>query len=118
MSGPSDPSLMIQITGEGMGVGDRELRMKLVKTYLTLLDQNDMLPGAICFFTDGVRLVVDGSPVLEELASLESKGVHLILCKTCLDHYGLSGRVRVGTVGGMTDIIAAQWKAKKVVTLS
>jgi hypothetical protein len=112
-----DPTVLIQITGEGMGKGDPELRKKLIRTYLTLLDQNDILPGAINFFTEGVRLVVEGSHVLDLLRSLESKGVHLVLCKTCLDHYGLAEKVRVGTIGGMTDILAAQWKAAKVVNL-
>ncbi|MFH1278991.1 MAG: DsrE family protein [Candidatus Eisenbacteria bacterium] len=113
-----DPTILLQITSDGMGRGDDALRRKLIVTYLTLLDQNDMLPGAVAFFTDGVKLVTDGSPVLEVLRSIESKGVPLILCKTCLDHYGIADRVRVGTVGGMTDIIAAQWKARKVVNIS
>jgi len=117
MSDKTDASLAIQISGEGMGRGDVDLQRRLTKTYLMLLCENDMLPGAICFYTDGVKLVVEGSPVLEELQALEAKGVHLILCKTCLDHYGLTDQVRVGVIGGMTDIIAAQWKAKKVITL-
>jgi sulfur relay (sulfurtransferase) complex TusBCD TusD component (DsrE family) len=112
-----DPSLLIQIVSDGMGRGDPELQRKLIRTYLSLLDTNDMLPGAICFFTDGVRLAVEGSPVLGVLRSLESKGVHLVLCRTCLEHYGLTEKVRVGTIGGMTDILAAQWKAGKVVNV-
>ncbi|MBM3321510.1 MAG: DsrE family protein [Candidatus Eisenbacteria bacterium] len=112
-----DPTLLIQITSEGMGRGDPELQAKLIRTYLSLLDANEMLPGAISFFTDGVKLAAEGSPVLDVLRSLESKGVHLILCKTCLDHYGLAEKVRVGTIGGMTDILAAQWKAGKVVNI-
>ena len=43
--------------------------------------------------------------------------MHLILCSTCLDFYGLSGEVQVGIVGGMTDIIEAQVKAEKVITI-
>jgi intracellular sulfur oxidation DsrE/DsrF family protein len=76
-----------------------------------------MLPAAICFYTDGVKLVVEGSPVLEPLKSLEARGVHLIICSTCLSYFGLEDKVRVGVVGGMTDIIEAQWRAGKVITL-
>jgi len=43
--------------------------------------------------------------------------VGLIICKTCLDYYGLVDKVRVGIVGGMGDIIAAQALANKVITL-
>lgn len=119
MTGPGqDATILIQITSDGMGRGDEALRRKLIATYLTLIDQNDMLPGAFAFFTDGVKLVVDGSPVLDVLKSIEAKGVPLVLCKTCLDHYGLTDRVRAGTIGGMTDILAAQWKASKVINIS
>ena len=55
--------------------------------------------------------------VLAELRELEARGVHLILCSTCLDHFGLSESVEVGIVGGMGDIIAAQWAAQKVISL-
>jgi len=73
------------------------------------------LPKVICFYTDGVKLACDGSPVLEELAQLEQRGVHLILCQTCLNTFGLSDQVRLGIVGGMGDIITAMWQADKVI---
>ena len=43
--------------------------------------------------------------------------MHLVLCRTCLEHYGLLDQVRVGVVGGMGDIVAAQAMASKVVTI-
>ena len=110
-------STLIVINQNGMGQADSELQHKLITTYLTLLDDNDTFPGAICFYTDGIKLALDGSPVLELLQSLESKGVRLILCKTCIDHFDVADKVRVGIVGGMTDIISAQWAANKVITL-
>jgi intracellular sulfur oxidation DsrE/DsrF family protein len=110
-------STLIMITSDGMGRGDDELSKKLLTTYLTLLVENGTAPGAICFYTDGVKLVVEGSPYLGLLAALEAQGVHLIICTTCLRHYGLFERVEVGVVGGMGDIMAAQQKAEKVITL-
>lgn len=112
-----DSSVVIIINKEGMGNAEKALRLKLIGTYLNLLGDNDVLPEAICFYAEGVRLVVEGSPVLDQLVRLEEKGVHLIICQTCLNYYGLKDKVRVGIVGGMTDIIAAQWKADKVITL-
>jgi selenium metabolism protein YedF len=108
---------VILINRDGMGHGEQALQHKLIGTYLRLLDENDILPGAICFYTEGVRLVVDGSPVLDTLKSLEKKGVHLILCATCLDFYHLTDQVSVGIVGGMGDILEAQQLAGKVITL-
>jgi intracellular sulfur oxidation DsrE/DsrF family protein len=114
---PGNSSIVILVTNDGMGKAERPLQHKLIQTYLSLLDEHDMLPGAICFYTEGVKLVVEGSPVLELLKSLEAKGVHLVICSTCLNYYDLAGQVQVGVVGGMTDIIQAQWQAQKVITI-
>lgn len=100
-----------------MGEADEELQTKLISTYFRLLDENDLLPPVVCFYAEGVKLVVEGSPIIDSLRSLESKGVRLILCNTCLNHYGLAEKVAVGIVGGMTDMIDAQYKARKVITI-
>jgi intracellular sulfur oxidation DsrE/DsrF family protein len=108
---------VIQITNYGMGKGDPALQLKLIGKYLELILANENLPNVICFYTDGVKLVTEGSPVLEQLHALESKGVRLIACSTCLEYYNLIEKVQVGIVGGMPDIIEAQVKADKVITL-
>jgi len=92
---------LILITREGMGHGNPELQKDLIKKYLRLVHENDTAPGAIGFYTEGVRLVCEGSPVLTELEMLERAGTHLIICPTCIKYYGLEDRVRVGIVGGM-----------------
>ena len=108
---------VIQITNNGMGNADEALQHNLIKKYLELIQLNDSLPNAICFYTDGVKLVVEGSSVLDQLGALEAKGVRLIVCSTCLDYFKLTDKVQLGIVGGMTDIIEAQVKAEKVITL-
>jgi sulfur relay (sulfurtransferase) complex TusBCD TusD component (DsrE family) len=113
----SRKSALIQVIHDGMGAADQALQHTLLRKYLLLLLENHTLPGAICFYTSGVKMVVEGSPVLDVLHALEDQGVRLIVCKTCLDYYGLVERVRVGIVGGMGDIIAAQWLSDKVITL-
>ncbi|MCB1162413.1 MAG: DsrE family protein [Candidatus Krumholzibacteriia bacterium] len=110
-------NLAVLITRDGMGSADAELQHKLMRTWLKVVAENGRLPGALCFYTDGVKLVVEGSPILEELRAMEAAGVHLVICKTCLDHFGLADKVAVGVVGGMGDIVAAQWSADKVITL-
>jgi selenium metabolism protein YedF len=117
MTDPTKNSTVILITHDGMGKADTALQHKLISTYLKLLGDSNTLPAVICFYTDGVKLVVAGSPVLEQLQALEANGVHLVVCQTCLNYFGLTDQVQVGVVGGMTDIIEAQWRAEKVITL-
>ncbi len=108
---------IILITKNGMGSANVPLQHKLLDIYLKLLLENNSLPAAICFYTDGVKLVVEGSPLLERLAQIEQKGVRLIVCSTCLNYFGLSEKLRVGIMGSMADILEAQTRASKVITL-
>ena len=91
--------------------------MRLAKKFLALIADFETLPTQICFYADGVRLCVTGSPVLGELRVLADKGVELVLCFTCLESFGLLDQVAVGIVGGMGDIVTAMMKADNVVTL-
>jgi len=108
---------VILITRYGMGSTDEKLQLMLIAKYLELLLRNGNLPSAICFYTDGVRLVCEGSPVIEELQKLESSHVRLISCSTCLNYFGLQDKVQVGIVGGMGDILEAQIQAEKVISI-
>ena len=108
---------VILLTREGMGCADAALQHKLLDTYLNLLLKNGTFPNAICFYTEGVRLVTEGSAHIEQLSQLEQRGVRLVVCSTCLNYYGLTEKVRAGIVGGMADILEAQTRAGKVITL-
>lgn len=112
-----DSETVLLITRNGMGEAEPALQHKLIGAYLNLLVENAILPAAICFYAEGVRLVVEGSPVLDALRSLDASGVRLILCSTCLNYYNLVDRVKVGIIGGMTDILEAQRRAQKVISL-
>ena len=114
---PLDSNTVILITREGMGSAELPLQHKLITTYLKLLDANENLPAAICFYTDGVKLVVEGSPVIEELKTLQARSVRLVVCRTCLNYFNLVDKVQVGIIGGMGDILEAQWKADKVISI-
>jgi selenium metabolism protein YedF len=108
---------VIAITRNGMGSGPVELQQTLIGKFLSLTLESGQLPAKILFYTEGVKLVCSGSPVLEQLHQLESQGVELVLCKTCLDFFGLTSQVQVGVVGGMGDILEALQKADKVISL-
>ncbi len=108
---------VILVTRNGMGAADTALQQKLFNTYFSLLLDSDSLPQAVCFYTEGVYLVVEGSPVIDLLRRLESKGVHLVVCSTCINAFGLIDKVEVGIVGGMPDIIELQMRAQKVISI-
>lgn len=110
-------NILIQITQNGMGSGDEELGLILIKNYLKLINEEDKLPRVIAFYNTGVKLVTKDSPVLEEVKILESKGVKLVVCKTCLKHFNLMDDMGAGIQGTMMDIIELQKVAEKVINL-
>ncbi len=107
---------MVLFTRNGMGDAPAELQQKLATIFLNLMDK-DTPPGVIAFYGEGVKLACEGSPVLDQLRSLSAHGATLVICQTCLEFYGLRDKVRVGTVGGMGDIVAAMGSADKVISV-
>ena len=107
---------LIVFTRFGMGEAPAELQLKLITNFVTLLSQ-DTAPGALAFYGEGVRLVCAGSPVLEQLAAIAAQGVPLIICRTCIDYFGLREAVQIGKVGTMADIVDLMGHAAKVITI-
>ena len=116
MSSPKKTVFVFTTYGMGQ-TSNADLKIALAKKFLTLIAADDLVPSQLCFYTDGVKLCVNDSPVLNELRALAAKGVELILCSTCLEAFGVRDQVAVGIVGGMGDIIAAMTRADTVVTL-
>ena len=109
--------LVLAIPDESMGRGEPELGQILVRGFFHTLGEIEPLPGTIIFFNSGVRLVVEGSPVLEDLLSLRDKGIEILACGTCLDYCGLKERIAVGEVSNMYTIAETLLRAGRVVSL-
>jgi|RhiMetdeSRZDD1v2_1073273.scaffolds.fasta_scaffold86418_3 intracellular sulfur oxidation DsrE/DsrF family protein len=111
-------AVVLLFTTDGIGkTDDLSLQQQLTNTFFEFLSNSNMIPLAICFYTDGVKLTIEGSPILEHLRWMERRGVDLIICKSSLDAYGITDLVRVGVVSSITNIIEAMWKADRVITL-
>ena len=112
--------LVFLVTREGLGQvdpTDRTFGLEMFDRFLHALESQAVKPHAICFYTEGVKLVCNGSPALLGLRILQSQGARLVACRTCLEHFGLSDKVAVGEVGGMNDIVGLLTDADSVVTV-
>ena len=96
---------------------DRQLGTLLMQKYLHTLAGHRIKPRAILLMNDGVRMVSKGSPVLEELRQLAGQGIDILACGTCLERFGLTDAIGVGTVSNMYDITDAMLQAGKVITM-
>lgn len=112
---PHARNVVVAVTGETMGNGDEKLGKTLMKGFLYALTQQDELPRTVLFYNGGAVLTCEGSPALEDLRALEAEGVRIMTCGTCLNFYGLTDQLRVGTVTNMYDIAETLTKADLVV---
>ena len=67
------------------------------------------------FYNGGAKLTTEGSASLEDLKKLEEQGVEILTCGTCLNYYGLTERLAVGSVTNMYSIVEKLAGAGKVV---
>ena len=109
--------LVLTIPDESMGRGEPELGQILVRGFFHTLGEIEPLPTTIIFFNSGVKLVVEGSPVLEDLLSLRDKGIEILVCGTCLDYFGLKDTIAVGEVSNMYTIAETMLGAGRVTSL-
>ena len=76
---------MVVIANDKMGEGSEELGKTLLKAFTFALTQQDNLPKTILFYNGGASLTCEGSPMLEDLKTLEAEGVEILTCGTCLN---------------------------------
>lgn len=93
--------MVVAISSEYMGTGDDTLGAVLMKGFLYALTQQEELPAAILFYNGGAKLTCEETPVLEDLRSMEAQGVEILTCGTCLNHYGLTDKLKVGSITNM-----------------
>jgi len=84
------------IQSEGLGRGDEQLGSLLMASFLRLLGESQDKPGSLIFWNAGVRLMCQGSQVLEHLKRLEEQGVELLACTTCLEYFELMDKLAAG----------------------
>jgi hypothetical protein len=111
---------VILVTRSGLGhtdAADAEFGTDMLDKFFHTLERQPHKPKAICFYTEGVKVVVRGSPFEVGLKLLAGLGVRLVVCETCVKYYGLEQKVAVGEVGGMPEIVNLMSEAKKVITV-
>ena len=98
-----------------MGNGDDALGATLMKGFLYAISQLEVLPTAILFYNGGAKLTVEGAVSVEDLKSMEAQGVEILTCGTCLNFYGLTDKLAVGSVTNMYAIVEKLNGATKVI---
>lgn len=111
----SEENTVVVIDSLHMGKGDVELGRILMKGFIYTLSEMEELPKTILFYNEGVKLAIEGAESLQDLKSLEERGVEILSCGTCLNFYGITEKLRIGSVTNMYTILERQMKATRVI---
>lgn len=111
----TDETTIVVLSANHMGEGNEELGKVLMKGFIYALTELDKLPKKILLYNSGAKLSIQGSDSLEDLRLLESKGVEILTCGTCLNFYGISEQLAVGSVTNMYAIAESMMEAIKII---
>ncbi len=109
--------LVVSIGRNRMGAGSDELGEMLMKSYIYTLREMQPPPARVLLFNGGVHLACEGAATLEDLKALQEKGAEIQACGACLNYYGLSDKLAVGSVTNMDNISATMASAQRLVNL-
>ena len=107
--------MLVVLSANVMGTGDAKLGTSLMKAFVFALTKQDQLPDTILCYNTGAYLTCEGADTLEDLKLLESEGVTILTCGTCLDFYGLKEKLAVGGVTNMYDIVERMENAAQII---
>ena len=107
--------MLVVLSANVMGTGDAKLGTSLMKAFVFALTKQDQLPDTILCYNTGAYLSCEGADTLEDLKLLESEGVTVLTCGTCLDFYGLKEKLAVGGVTNMYDIVERMENAAQII---
>jgi len=106
------------ISSDILGRGENiELGNLLMHSFLNTLGALNSKPESIIFMNNGVKLITEDSLVVGEIKQLESQGVEILACGTCLSRLNLMDKVAVGQVSNMYSLADTLLKSKKVISL-
>lgn len=112
---PVQGKMVVVLASDEMGHGDPVLGRVLMKGFIYALTEQERLPDTVLLYNGGARLSCEGSDSLEDLKKLEEQGTEILTCGTCLNHYGLTEKLAVGSVTNMYQIAETLTEAAKVV---
>lgn len=105
---------IVVISSNSLG-SDKELGKILMKSFIFALTKQDAFPETIIFYNEGVKITTHVGDTVNDLLFLESEGVEIVNCGTCLDFFKLKDDLKVGSITNMYDIVERMEKADKII---
>lgn len=109
--------LVIAVGKATMGEGEKELGEILMKSFFYAVSEDPGDCKDLLFFHGGIHLTTEGSPILEDLKSIEKAGINIYVCGTCLEYYKKKDQLLVGQISNMYTMYETMAKADRLIQL-
>jgi selenium metabolism protein YedF len=113
---PQESQIVVYVGTSCMGKGDEELGRKLMRGFLRTWIDVDPVPWRMIFINSGVELTVTDEEAVDALGMLQHKGVEILSCGTCLQHFGYENELKVGRTTNMYEVVESLRAASKVIS--
>ena len=102
---PLNVARTLIIQSEALGRGSDELGRRILSQLLNTLAVSERRPQHIVLINGGARLAAAGSEAVEPLRELAQKGVSILVCGTCINHFGLQDKLAVGRATNAYEVL-------------
>ncbi|MEW6293257.1 MAG: sulfurtransferase-like selenium metabolism protein YedF [Pseudomonadota bacterium] len=116
-SGAAGVNYVVALSADTIGSNegsDAALGRVLMQGLLATLEAIEPPPTHLILYSRAVLLAVNGAATLPALQALAQRGIAILLCGTCVDHYEMKQAVRVGEIANMLKLLEIQLAAGKV----
>jgi len=111
----TDEKTLLLVVGTDTMGKEEELGRILMKAYFETMKTYKQLPHTIFFLNAGVKLATTNADIYPILKDIESLGVEMYSCGTCLKHYDLEDKLKVGHRGTTNHIVEGMKDFSKTV---
>lgn len=110
----TEKPLLLVVGTDTMGK-EEELGKMLMKAYFETMKTYKQAPHTIFFLNAGVKLTTTNADVYPILKEIEGMGVEIYSCGTCLKHYSLEDKLKVGHRGTTNHVVEGMKDFDKIV---
>ena len=101
-----EQKVFIVISSDVMGK-EEDIGKVVIRNFFETIKSTKETPHTIFFLNAGVKLTTLDEEIAGILKGIESMGTEIYSCGTCLKHYNLEDKIKVGNRGASTQVVEA-----------